>query len=438
MRKYLLASTLLAGLLSSHAALAVCQGGSGYPFNCTNAVAGPGTNDIVGGGVTSGLQNGQSVRWTWGQVFTGTTLTSPIIINGTINSLNAPLAGLYGGTGVANSGDTITLGGNISTAGAFTISGAFPLTFTLTGSTNITLPTSGTFLSNALANGDLWIGNGSGIATPVALTGDVTTTNAGATTVAKVGGVSLSLGAATALGVASSTVGAGTYYAGHSLIGVQVFSSGATVYTPDAGTNQVVLEVQAPGGGSGGCAGTSSSQSCVSGSGGAGAYAKALCTSGYSGITMTIGAVGAAGTAGSNAGGTGTTTTAGSLISAPGGIGGPAGGASNATTFTINVNGSTSTAAPTVSGCTALELVAGVGSGNGFILGIGAGLQLAGNGGSSILGRGPSLLNTSTTTNGASGTGYGWGAGGAINDLSQSGIAGLAGGPGRIIVWEYN
>ena len=43
-----------------------------------------------------------------------------------------------GGTGIDNSGKTITLGGNLVT------SGSFPLTFTLTGSTNITLPTTGT------------------------------------------------------------------------------------------------------------------------------------------------------------------------------------------------------------------------------------------------------------------------------------------------------
>ena len=437
MRKYLLASTLFVGLLSSHAALAVCQGASGYPFNCTNAAAGPGVNDIVGGGVTSGPQNGQSVRWTWGQVWTGLTLTSPIIINGTINSLNAPLAGLYGGTGVANSGDTITLGGNISTGGAFTISGAHSLTFTLTGDTSLTLPTSGGFLSSALTSAHLFVGNGSNVATDTALSGDVAITNAGVATVSKIGGTSISVAGTAALGSSTITVGGGTYYGGHSLIGVQVFPATAT-YTPDAGTNRVIIEVQAPGGGSGGCAGTSSSQSCVSGSGGGGAYAKALCTSNFSGITMTIGASGAAGATGANAGGVGGTTSAGALISAPGGNGGGGGGASNATTFTVNTNGVANTSLPTVSGCTALQLIAGSGSGNGFIISFGGGTQLAGAGGNSALGQGPPLVNTGSTFNGASGTGYGWGAGGAINDLSQSGVAGLAGGPGLIIVEEYN
>ena len=51
------------------------------------------------------------------------------------------VAGQYGGTGVANTGKTITLGGNLTT------SGAFAATLTLTGTTNVTLPTSGTLMT---------------------------------------------------------------------------------------------------------------------------------------------------------------------------------------------------------------------------------------------------------------------------------------------------
>lgn len=53
----------------------------------------------------------------------------------------------YGGTGVDNTGKTITLGGNISTANTFTTSGNNPLTLTTTGTTNVTLPTSGTLVN---------------------------------------------------------------------------------------------------------------------------------------------------------------------------------------------------------------------------------------------------------------------------------------------------
>src|SRR6266487_2833783 len=52
--------------------------------------------------------------------------------NGTV------ITGQYGGTGVANTGSTITLAGNLVT------SGANSLTFTTTGATNVTLPTTGT------------------------------------------------------------------------------------------------------------------------------------------------------------------------------------------------------------------------------------------------------------------------------------------------------
>ncbi|HKX29352.1 MAG TPA: hypothetical protein VJ302_16770 [Blastocatellia bacterium] len=53
------------------------------------------------------------------------------------------LAGANGGTGVANSGKTITLGGNLTT------SGAFNATFTLIAATNVTLPTTGTLATLA-------------------------------------------------------------------------------------------------------------------------------------------------------------------------------------------------------------------------------------------------------------------------------------------------
>ena len=51
------------------------------------------------------------------------------------------LPGTNGGTGVANTGKTITLGGNLTT------SGAFNSTFTMTGATAVTFPTSGTLLT---------------------------------------------------------------------------------------------------------------------------------------------------------------------------------------------------------------------------------------------------------------------------------------------------
>ncbi len=53
------------------------------------------------------------------------------------------VAGQYGGTGVANTGKTVTLAGNLVTSGAYTV------TFTLTNTTGVTLPTTGTLATLA-------------------------------------------------------------------------------------------------------------------------------------------------------------------------------------------------------------------------------------------------------------------------------------------------
>jgi hypothetical protein len=73
---------------------------------------------------------GQSTITTLGTIATGTW-------QGTV------IAGQYGGTGVNNSSKTITLGGN------FVTSGAYALTLTQTGTTNVTLPTTGTLATLA-------------------------------------------------------------------------------------------------------------------------------------------------------------------------------------------------------------------------------------------------------------------------------------------------
>lgn len=92
----------------------------------------------------------------------------------------------YGGTGVNNGASTITIGGNISTAAAFTLSGAFASTFTFTGITGVTFPTSGTLATT------------SQIPTGAALTKtddtNVTLTLGGSPTTALVNAASLTLG----------------------------------------------------------------------------------------------------------------------------------------------------------------------------------------------------------------------------------------------------
>jgi hypothetical protein len=87
--------------------------------------------------------NGTSVlsSTTLGSGVTSSSLTSVgTITTGTWNG--SVVAGQYGGTGVANTGKTITLGGNVTTSGAYAV------TFTLTGTTSVTVPVTGTLISN--------------------------------------------------------------------------------------------------------------------------------------------------------------------------------------------------------------------------------------------------------------------------------------------------
>lgn len=81
-------------------------------------------------------------------VTSSATSITPPITTGTWNA--SVIAGQYGGTGVANTGKTITIGGN------FVTSGAFSTTLTVTANTNVTLPTTGTLAtlagSEALTN----------------------------------------------------------------------------------------------------------------------------------------------------------------------------------------------------------------------------------------------------------------------------------------------
>jgi hypothetical protein len=84
-------------------------------------------------------------------VLSATTLGSAVVTSslttvGTIGTgtwQGTAVAGQYGGTGVNNSGKTITLGGNLTT------SGAHATTLTTTGTTGVTLPTTGTLATLA-------------------------------------------------------------------------------------------------------------------------------------------------------------------------------------------------------------------------------------------------------------------------------------------------
>lgn len=76
-------------------------------------------------------------------VIINSTITGSVgtVTSGTWNA--SVITGQYGGTGIANTGKTITLGGNLTT------SGAFATTLTSTAATSVTLPTSGTLYGTA-------------------------------------------------------------------------------------------------------------------------------------------------------------------------------------------------------------------------------------------------------------------------------------------------
>jgi hypothetical protein len=84
----------------------------------------------------------------------GTVLAFGTVNLGSSAAVSGILGPTFGGTGVNNGANTITLGGNVSTGGALTVSGAFGTTITVTGTTSVTLPTSGTLLSTTTAFGN--------------------------------------------------------------------------------------------------------------------------------------------------------------------------------------------------------------------------------------------------------------------------------------------
>ena len=102
---------------------------------------------------------------------TSPTITTPTL-SGTVSggtfsggAWNGTVIGAtYGGTGINNGSNTITLGGNVSTAGSLTTVGAYGITLTAGATTSLALPASGTVVATATvspAQGDILYYNGS-------------------------------------------------------------------------------------------------------------------------------------------------------------------------------------------------------------------------------------------------------------------------------------
>ena len=210
------------------------------------------------------------------------------------------------------------------------------------------------------------------------------------------------------------------------LINIQVFTSSGT-YTPTAGTTRIKVKAIGGGGAGGGAVATSTGVS-AGGGGGSGAYAEGYYTSGFSGLTVTIGAAGAS--ASGAEGGNGGTTSFGALISCPGGGGGQISTASNTTISYSSQGGPGGT--PTGSGL----IVSGKGQPgqNGIAFGT-AGIGIGGIGAPSPFGGGGTQAVNADA--GVSAASYGSGGGGTCNTPSRPAHSGGGGAPGVVIIEEY-
>jgi hypothetical protein len=141
------------------------------------------------------------------------------------------ITGTYGGTGVNNSTRTITIAGNLTHAGAFT------QTFTATGNTSVTLPTSGTLLTTAGSGSSLTFGTGS-----LSLAGNFTTSGAFAQTFTATGTTSVTLPTS---GTLATLAGTETFTNKRINLRVQSQTSTATLAINSDNFDQSVLTAQA-------------------------------------------------------------------------------------------------------------------------------------------------------------------------------------------------
>jgi microcystin-dependent protein len=161
----------ITSLLNLTTPLAGNQGGTG--------VANAGKTLTLGGNLTTSGNHATTITTLGTTAITlpvsGTLLTTTgngsSLTGLAFGQISGLLPGAQGGTGVDNSGKTITLGGNLAT------SGAFATTLTVTGATNVTLPTSGTLLATT-GSGAALTGITAGQVSGLAASATTDTTNA--------------------------------------------------------------------------------------------------------------------------------------------------------------------------------------------------------------------------------------------------------------------
>lgn len=211
------------------------------------------------------------------------------------------------------------------------------------------------------------------------------------------------------------------------LLGVQVVTSSALI-TKSAGAKRWRIRALGAGGGSSAAPATGSNEVSVSNGGGSGAYAEGIYdVSALSSATVTIGSGGVGGTAISLYGGDGGTTSVGTLISAPGGKAGlPAGPANPPFQPVANTNSN---------GPTGWNIIGTSGSGSEAAVAVSTSYAAGSRGANSQLGVGGSVPAINTPAN--TGGGYGSGASGCSNGVSQSLKPGASGRDGVVIIEEY-
>ena len=211
------------------------------------------------------------------------------------------------------------------------------------------------------------------------------------------------------------------------LLGVQVVTSSALI-TKSSGAKKWRIRALGAGAGSSAAPATDAGQVSISNGGGAGAYAEGIYdVSALSSATVTIGSGGVGGTAISPYGGDGGTTSVGTLISAPGGKAGlPAGPAIPPFQPVANTNSNSPTG---------WNIIGTSGSGSEAAVAVSTSYAAGSRGANSQLGVGGSVPAINTPAN--TGGGYGSGASGCSNGVSQSLKPGASGRDGVVIIEEY-
>ena len=179
------------------------------------------------------VATGQTYKINAVDVLSATTLGSSVVTS-SLTSVGTIGTGIwqgtiinptYGGTGVNNGAKTITLGGNLTT------SGAFNTTVTATANTSVTLPTSGTLVGSA----DTGTVTSTMIADGTIVNGDISASAAIA--VSKLASSAVTVGTtAITLGTSSTTLGGLTSVTSTSFVGALTGNADTATSATTAGT----------------------------------------------------------------------------------------------------------------------------------------------------------------------------------------------------------